>query len=83
MTPYLFMQNNVNTRSAARNDIDSFLNRVKAAGGIDRYALSVTQDSEDPTIMNVAIQLWPTSAIEFIDVKIVINRSRGVSVEEG
>lgn len=83
MTPYLFMQNSVNTRSAARNDIDSFLNRVKAAEGIDRYALSVTQDSEDPTIMNVAIQLWPTSAIEFIDVKIVINRSRGVSVEEG
>lgn len=83
MTPYLFMQNSVNTRSAARNDIDSFLNRVKAAEGIDRYALSVTQDPEDPTIMNVAIQLWPTSAIEFIDVKIVINRSRGVSVEEG
>lgn len=83
MTPYLFMQNSVNTRSAARNDIDSFLQRVKAAEGIDRYALSVTQDPEDPTIMNVAIQLWPTSAIEFVDVKIVINRSRGVSVEEG
>lgn len=83
MTPYLFMQNSVNTRSSARNDIDSFLQRVKAAEGIESYALSVTQDPEDPTIMNVNIRLVPISAIEFIDVKIIINRSRGVSVEEG
>ena len=83
MTPYLFMENSVNTRSSARNDIDSFLQRVKAAEGIESYALSVTQDPEDPTIMNVNIRLVPISAIEFIDVKIIINRNRGVSVEEG
>lgn len=82
MTPYLFMQNSVNTRSSARNDIDSFLQRVKAAEGLDSYSVSVTQDAEDPTIMNVNIQLVPTAAIEFIDVKITINRNKGVSVEE-
>lgn len=83
MTPYLFMQNSVNTRSSARNDIDSFLQRVQAAQGIDRYALSVTQDEEDPTIMNVNIKVYPTSAIEFIDVKIYIDRNSGVAVTEG
>lgn len=83
MTPYLFMQNSVNTRSSARNDIDSFLQRVQAAEGLDSFSLSVTQDPEDPTIMNVNITLQPTSAIEFIDVKVVINRNRGVTVDEG
>ena len=82
MTPYLFQQNNVNTRSSARNDIDAFLQRVKAAGGIDRYDVSVTQDDEDPTIMNVNIIVYPTSAIEFIDIKIYINRTKGVSMDE-
>ena len=82
MTPYLFQQNNVNTRSSARNDIDAFLQRVKAAGGIDRYDVSVTIDDEDPTIMNVNIIVYPTSAIEFIDIKIYINRSKGVSMDE-
>ena len=82
MTPYLFMQNSVNTRASARNDIDSFLQRVKAAEGIDRYQLSVTQDPEDPTIMNVNLIVYPTSAIEFIDVKIIINRSSVIVTEE-
>lgn len=82
MTPYLFMQNSVNTRASARNDIDSFLQQVKAAEGIDRYQLSVTQDPEDPTIMNVNIIVYPTSAIEFIDVKIIINRSTVTVTEE-
>lgn len=83
MTPYLFMQNSINTRSSARNDIDSFLQRVQAAEGIESYNLSVTQDPEDPTIMNVNISLVPTSAVEFIDVKVIINRNRGVTVAEG
>ena len=82
MTPYLFMQNSVNTRSSARNDIDSFLQRVKAAEGIDRYEVSVTKDNEDDTIMNVNIQIYPTPAIEYIDVKIYVNRSTGVIVAE-
>ncbi|MBR1611793.1 MAG: hypothetical protein IJ672_10015, partial [Methanobrevibacter sp.] len=82
MTPYLFMQNSVNTRASARNDIDSFLQRVKAAEGIDRYQLSVTQDPEDPTIMNVNLIVYPTSAIEFIDVKVIINRSTVTVTEE-
>lgn len=83
MVPYLFMQNSSNTRSSARNDIDSFLQRVQAAEGITSYSLSVTQDPEDPTIMNVNIRLVPTSAIEFIDVKINIDRNSGVNVSEG
>ena len=82
MTPYLFMQNSVNTRSSARNDIRSFLERVKAGEGIYGFDLSVTQDPEDPTIMNVAIQIQPTSAIEFIDIKIIVNRQSGVTVAE-
>ena len=82
MTPYLFMQNSVNTRSAARNDIDAYLARVKAAQGINSYSLSVTEDPEDSTIMNVAIQLWPTSAIEYIDIKIIINRGTIIVMED-
>lgn len=82
MTPYLFMQNSVNTRASARNDIDSFLQRVKSAEGIDRYQLSVTQDPEDPTIMNVNLIVYPTSAIEFIDIKVIINRSTVTVTED-
>ena len=82
MTPYLFMQNSVNTRSSARNDIRSFLERVKAAEGIYDFDLSVTADPDDPTIMNVAIQIQPISAIEFIDIKIIVNRQSGVTVAE-
>lgn len=82
MTPYLYEQNTPNTRSAARNTIDSFLSRVKAAEGIVSYELSVTQDSEDPHIMNVNIRLVPAEAIEAIFIKYTISRDTGISVEE-
>lgn len=82
MLPYLFQQNTANTRSAARNSIDAFLNRVQAAEGIEEYSLSVTQDSEDPHIMNVAIRVVPSEAIEFIDIKITVDRNTGVVSSE-
>ena len=82
MLPYLFQQNTANTRSAARNSIDAFLNRVQAAEGIEQYSLSVTQDSEDPHIMNVAIRVVPSEAIEFIDITITVDRNTGVTSNE-
>ena len=82
LVPYLFQQNTPNTRSAAKNSIDAFLSRVQAAEGLIEYSLSVTQDSEDPHIMNVNIRLVPAEAIEFIDVKITIDRNTGVTAEE-
>lgn len=82
LVPYLFQQNTPNTRSAAKNSIDAFLSRVQAAEGLIEYNLSVTQDSEDPHIMNVNIRLVPAEAIEFIDVKITIDRNTGVTAEE-
>lgn len=82
MLPYLFQQNTANTRSAARNSIDAFLNRVQAAEGVEQYSLSVTQDNEDPHIMNVAIRIVPAEAIEFIDVKITVDRNTGVVTSE-
>jgi len=82
LLPYLFQQNTANTRSAARNSIDAFLNRVQAAEGVEQYSLSVTQDNEDPHIMNVAIRIVPAEAIEFIDVKITIDRNTGVITSE-
>ena len=82
MLPYLFQQNTANTRSAARNSIDAFLNRVQAAEGVEQYSLSVTQDAEDPHIMNVAIRIVPAEAIEFIDVKITVDRNTGVITSE-
>lgn len=82
MLPYLFQQNTANTRSAARNSIDAFLNRVQAAEGIEQYSLSVTQDSEDPHIMNVAIRVVPAEAIEFIDITITVDRNTGVTSNE-
>lgn len=82
MTPYLFQQNSVNTRSSMRNDITEFLQRVKAADGIYKYEVSVTADDADPTIVNVNIKVYPISAIEFIDVKIYIERQT-LTVTEG
>lgn len=82
LVPYLFQQNTPNTRSAAKNSIDAFLSRVQAAEGLIEYSLSVTQDSEDPHIMNVNIRLVPAEAIEWIDVKITIDRNTGVTAEE-
>lgn len=82
MVPYLFQQNTPNTRSAAKNSIDAFLSRVQAAEGLIEYSLSVTQDGEDPHIMNVNIRVVPAESIEFIDVKITIDRNTGVSTEE-
>lgn len=74
MTPYLFQQNTENTRAAARNVIDAFLSRVKAAEGIIEYAVSVVEDPEDEHIMLVNITVVPAETIEFIDVKITVNR---------
>lgn len=82
MVPYLFQQNTPNTRSAAKNSIDAFLSRVQAAEGLIEYSLSVTQDGEDPHIMNVNIRVVPAESIEFIDVKITIDRNTGVTTEE-
>lgn len=82
LLPYLFQQNTANTRSAARNSIDAFLNRVQAAEGVEQYSLSVTQDNEDPHIMNVAIRIVPAEAIEWIDVKITVDRNTGVITSE-
>ena len=83
LVPYLFQQNTPNTRSAAKNSIDAFLSRVQAAEGLIEYSLSVTQDSEDPHIMNVNIRLVPAEAIEWINVKITIDRNTGVTATEG
>ena len=82
MVPYLFQQNTPNTRSAAKNSIDAFLSRVQAAEGLIEYSLSVTQDGEDPHIMNVNLRVVPAESIEFIDVKITIDRNTGVTTEE-
>ena len=83
LTPYLFQQNTPNTRSSAKNVIDSFLNRVKSAEGIISFSTSVTQDPEDAHIMNVNIHVIPAEAIEFIDIKINVDRNSGVTVAEG
>lgn len=82
MVPYLFQQNTANTRSSAKNAIDSFLSRVKAADGIIDFASSVVADT-DEHIMLVNITVKPAEAIEFIDVKITVTRdSVSMSAEE-
>lgn len=82
LLPYLFQQNTANTRSSARNSIDAFLNRVQAAEGIEEYSLSVTQDSEDPHVLNVNIRIVPAEAIEAIFVTINVDRNTGVVTTE-
>lgn len=82
LEPYLFQQNTPNTRASAKNVIDSFLNRVKAGEGILAYATSVTEDKDDPHIMNVSIKVLPAEAIEFIDVKIFIEKDKSMVIEE-
>lgn len=75
LVPYMFAQNTPNTRAAAKNQIDSFLSRVKAAEGVIEYATSVTDDNDDEHIMNVNIVVRPAEAIEYIDVKITVTRT--------
>lgn len=82
LEPYLFQQNTPNTRASAKNVIDSFLNRVKAGEGILAYATSVTEDKDDSHIMNVSIKVLPAEAIEFIDVKIFIEKDKSMVIEE-
>ena len=82
MNPFLFQQNTPNTRSSAKNVIDSFLDRVKAGGGILEYDTSVEEDPEDPHVMLVKIQIRPAEAIEFIDITITVTRS-AINVSEG
>jgi phage tail sheath protein FI len=82
MLPYLFQQNTANTRSAARNSIDAFLNRVQAADGVETYSLSVTQDPEDPHILNINIRIVPAEAIEAIFVTINVDRNTGITTSE-
>lgn len=82
LEPYLFQQNTPNTRASAKNVIDSFLNRVKAGEGILAYSTSVTEDKDDPHIMNVSIKVLPAEAIEFIDVKIFIEKDKSMVIEE-
>jgi hypothetical protein len=74
MDPFLFEQNIPSVRSSAKNILDSFLSRVKAGGGIKDFATSVIADPDDEHIMLVNITLIPAEAIEFIDVRININR---------
>ena len=82
MNPFLFQQNTPNTRSSAKNVIDSFLDRVKAAGGILEYDTSVEEDPDDPHVMLVNIQIRPAESIEWIDIKITVTRS-AINVAEG
>lgn len=75
MNPFLFQQNTPNTRSSAKNVIDSFLDRVKAAGGINDYSSSVEEDPDDPHVMLVKIKIRPTETIEWISITITVTRS--------
>lgn len=81
--PFMFQNNTANTRSAAKNSLDAFLSRVKAAGGVETFSTSVTQDDLDPRILNINIKIVPAETIEFIDIKISIDRNTGVSVDVG
>lgn len=81
--PFMFQNNTANTRSAAKNSLDAFLSRVKAADGVETFSTSVTQDDLDPRILNINIQIVPAETIEFIDIKISIDRNTGVIVDVG
>lgn len=73
--PYIFEQNEVNTRSAIKNTLDAFFGRVKAEKGLYDYDLSIVQDDQDPRVVDININLFPVEALEFIEVKLNINRN--------
>lgn len=75
LDPFLFEQNIPTIRGSIKNIIDAFLSRVAAGGGIDPdFRTSVVADPNDDHIVLVNIALIPTDVIEFIDVRITINR---------
>ena len=81
LLPYVFDQNDSNTRSAIRNTLDAFLGRVQSERGLEEYEISVEQDTEDPKTINVNIGVIPVEAAEFIEVKLNLNRKGITSVE--
>lgn len=82
LDPFLFEQNIPTVRGSIKNIIDAFLSRVAAGGGIDpNFETSVVADPEDDHVVLVNISLIPTDVIEFIDVRITINRG-SFSIED-
>ena len=82
LDPFLFEQNIPTIRGSIKNIIDAFLSRVAAGGGIDPdFRTSVVADPDDDHIVLVNIALIPTDVIEFIDVRITINRG-SFSIED-
>lgn len=82
LDPFLFEQNIPTVRGSIKNIIDAFLSRVAAGGGIDpNFETSVVADPNDDHVVLVNISLIPTDVIEFIDVRITINRG-SFSIED-
>ena len=62
--------------------VDAFLSRIQAAEGLISKSVAINTDPDDSHIVYVDISLVPAESIEWINVRITINRNTGVTATE-
>ncbi len=78
--PFLFEQNDVQTRDSVRSTVDRFLNGIVGLRGLEDYAVQCNADNNTPERIDrnelwIDIAIKPTKAIEFIYIPIRITNS--------
>jgi len=74
------------TRARVYGNIDSFLNQIRAQGGLTAYEVVCDEsnngaDVVDNNTLNVDIYVQPVKTVEFIDVQVIITRT-GINFSE-
>ena len=82
LVPYLYQNNTTNTRTSMYTVVDAFLSRIQAAEGLISKSVAINTDPDDSHIVYVDISLVPAESIEWINVRITINRNTGVTATE-
>ena len=77
LKPFLFENNTPQTRIRIYTPIDEFLSGIKAASGIDAYAVICDESNNGPAVigsnqLNVAIGIRPVMEIDFINMNVVV-----------
>jgi len=77
MEDFLFKLNDTTTRALATSIINAFMEGILARGGVTDYRTQIDTQNNTPTdiannIMNVALFVVPTRAVETIPIKIIL-----------
>jgi phage tail sheath protein FI len=86
LVPFVFEPNNASTRLRAFEVVDNFMATIKAAGGVEQYAVVNDETNNTPQVidsqmMNVDVIVTPPRTTEVIRLNMVVTKS-GVNVAE-